>query len=54
MKKRNSLFFLFSLILCFGGWIAVIFFEIKIGYTFSSVGLIGIAYIQYKDWKNQK
>ena len=47
MKKRNPLFIVFSLI-CIGGWITVIFFEIKIGSAFAAVGHLGQAYFLNK------
>lgn len=55
MKSRNPLSIIFSLI-CIGGWIAVIFFEIKIGTAFAAIGHLGQAYFLYKDinWKNKK
>lgn len=43
MKKVPPLFIIFSLI-CLGGWIAVKYFDIEIGYFFASVGHFGQAY----------
>jgi len=55
MKKQNPLFLFFSLI-CVAGWTAVIFFEIKIGSVFASIGHFGQVYFLFKntDWKNKK
>ena len=53
--KRSPLFIAFSLI-CVGGWIAALFFEIQLGFVFASVGHLGQAYFQFKGknwfWKN--
>ncbi|MDB2701882.1 hypothetical protein N9Z01_02100 [Flavobacteriaceae bacterium] len=48
MKKRNPLFIIFSLI-CVGGWIAKIFFDLKLGSAFAALGHLGQAYFIYKD-----
>ncbi|MGC6422600.1 MAG: hypothetical protein ACON47_06700 [Flavobacteriaceae bacterium] len=50
MKKKNPLFLVFSLI-CVGGWIAQLFYEIKLGYAFAAVGHMGQAYFLYNEQK---